>query len=542
MIKKEVTFNDEAREKLKKGIDTLANAVKSTLGPKGRNVIIQNIHGSPNITKDGVTVANAIAVEDKVEDLGVQVLKQAAKKTGDNAGDGTTTATVLAQAMYSEGHKYVMTGANPIDLKRGMEKAVQAAVEILKEQSESVNEDWEKIRQVATISANNDPAIGNLIAEAMEKVGKTGVITVENSPTEHTTIEEVKGLRYEKGYLSPYFVTDPAKRLVELDNPYILITDRKLRASRDIVPILEKVHAEGAALLIIAEEIEAQALNILVVNKIQNGSQYAATKSPWYGSFRADMLRDIAVLTGGKVVTQDAGLTLSGITLADLGRADKVILSNTETTIINGQGDKDQIKGRIDELQALLTNPKTDGFTKEKIRERLAKLSDGVAILHIGASTEVELREKKDRVDDALHATRAAIKEGILPGGGSAYLNVLNEIRDNHKLLGSLSSRDELLGWSIIEKALEAPFRCIVENAGANPDVILAGLRFDSGGMDGYNANIGEYTMMKDAGIIDPTMVTRMALENALSVSSNLLMTEASVSLLESVDMFPPGM
>jgi len=540
MIKKVVTFNNEAREALKRGVDTLANAVSVTLGPKGRNVVLQNIHGTPNITKDGVTVAKHVILEDPVENLGAEIVKQAAQKTGTQAGDGTTTATVLAQSMYALGHKHIMSGANPIDLKRGMEKAVQEVVKILNKNSERIDNDWEKINQVASISANNDKDIGKLISDAMEKVGTEGVITVENSPTSDTYIEEVKGLRYERGYISPYFVSNPAKRTVELENPYVLITDAKLRSSRDIVPILEKVYEQGASLLIIAEEIEAQALNILIVNKLQNGSAYAATKTPWYGSFRDDILEDIAILTGGKVVSQNVGLTLSGVELSDLGRADKIIISNVDTTIINGHGEVPALQARKDEIRALIANPKSDEYSKEKNKDRLAKLSDGVAILHIGAATEVELREKKDRVDDALHATRAAIKEGILPGGGSAYLDALKEL---NTIPVNTDSRDELLGWEIISKSLESPFRCITQNSGANPDYLLAKLNSEADFVTGYDANKGQFTDMKLAGIIDPTMVTRLALENALSVAASLLMTEASVTLLESVDMgFPQGM
>ena len=412
---------------------------------------------------------------------------------------------------------------------------LHAALTYIKEQSEEVKEDWDKIAQVAKISANNDDEIGLLIADAMKRVGTEGIITVENSPTSETYIEEVQGLRYDRGFISPYFVNNPAKMTVELDAPYILLTDGKLRSSRDIVPILEKVHAANAPLLVIAEEVDAQALNILVVNKVQNGAPYVATKIPWYGQFQKQILEDLAIMTGGKVVSQDAGLTMSGVELEDLGRAEKIIVTSTDTTIINGHGDQDMVKERQDALRALLNDPKTDDYHKEKYRDRLAKLAGAVAVLHIGAATEVELREKKDRVDDALHATKAAIKEGILPGGGSGYLNAIKKMGQE---LSTFNNRDEKLGWEIVLKALEAPFRTIVENSGKSPDQVLA--RIEEG--KGFDANKGKYVDMKAEGIIDPAKVTRLALENALSVSSNLLMTEASVSIKDEPEMFPPGM
>ncbi len=518
-MSKQVKYNVEARDLLKKGVDILANAVKVTLGPKGRNVIIDKKFGAPMVTKDGVTVAKEIELKDPIENMGAQMVKEVASKTADIAGDGTTTATVLAQAIVTAGLKNVAAGANPMDLKRGIDKAVIAVVEDLKKQSKSVGDDNKKIQQVASISANNDETIGSLIALAMDKVKKEGVITVEEAKGTETTVEVVEGMQFDRGYLSPYFVTNPEKMETELENPYILIYDKKISSMKELLPILEKQVSTGSPLLIIAEDIEGEALATLVVNKIQGRLKVAAVKAPGFGDRRKAMLEDIAILTGGTVIAEERGFKLENAELTSLGRAEKVVIDKDNTTVINGGGQKDMIVSRVNQIKAQIETTTSD-YDKEKLQERLAKLAGGVAVLYVGAATEVEMKEKKDRVDDALHATRAAVEEGIVAGGGVAYIRSINAL--SH-LKGS--NEDENTGIQIVKRALEEPLRQIVANAGGEGSIVVQKVK--EGHDDfGYNARTDVYENLIGAGVIDPTKVTRVALENAASIASMLLTTE----------------
>jgi chaperonin GroEL len=520
---KEISFNRDAREKLRAGVDALANAVKVTLGPKGRNVVIQKSFGAPQITKDGVTVAKEIELEDAVENMGAQMVKEVASKTADIAGDGTTTATVLAQAMINAGLKNVAAGANPMDLKRGMDKAVRKVVEALKEQSEQIGDDFEKIKQVAAISANNDEEIGALIADAMKRVTKDGVITVEEAKGTDTYVDEVLGMQFDRGYLSPYFVTNTEDMTAEYENPYILITDRKISNMADIVPVLEKVVQSGRSLLIIAEDIESQALGVLVVNRLRANLKIVAVKAPGFGDRRKAMLEDIAVLTGGTVISEEKGYKLETAGLEHLGVAEKVEVDKDNTTIINGKGDEDLIKARIAQIKQQIGTTTSD-YDREKLQERLAKLSGGVAVLYVGAPTEVEMKEKKDRVDDALHATRAAIEEGIVPGGGVALVRAIKALTN-----AKGANEDETIGMAIVKKSLEAPLRIIAENAGIEGSVVLQRVSNSKDAM-GYNARTDKYEDLKKSGVIDPTKVTRIALENAASIAGMVLTTECVVN------------
>ncbi|PKQ68876.1 chaperonin GroEL [Raineya orbicola] len=518
---KKIVFDSDAREKLKKGIDALANAVKVTLGPKGRNVILDKKYGSPAITKDGVTVAKDIELKDAIENMGAQLLKEVASKTADMAGDGTTTATVLAQAIFTAGLKNVTAGANPMDLKRGIDKAVTAVVEHLKKQSKEVKGEKE-IAQVATISANNDEEIGNLIAEAMKKVGKDGVITIEEAKGTANELKTVEGMQFDRGYLSPYFVTNTEKMQAELDKPYLLITEKKISSMKEILPVLEQVAQSGRPLLIIAEDVEGDALATLVVNRLRGTLKVCAVKAPGFGDRRKAMLQDIAILTGGEVISEERGFTLESAGMY-LGEAARVIVDKDNTTIVDGKGKKDAVKARINEIKAQIETTTSD-YDREKLQERLAKLSGGVAILYVGAATEVAMKEKKDRMDDALHATRAAIAEGIVPGGGVALVRAL-EALDAVKV----DNEDQRTGVNIIRQALEAPLRTIVANAGLESSVILNKVK--EGKKDfGFNARTNEFEHMFEAGIIDPTKVTRLALENAASIAGLLLTTECVVA------------
>jgi chaperonin GroEL len=522
---KEITFDTTARDKIKKGVDKLANAVKVTLGPKGRNVILDKKFGAPTVTKDGVSVAKEIELKDAIENMGAQLVKEVASKTADAAGDGTTTATVLAQSIYAHGIKNVAAGANPMDLKRGIDKAVDAVVDALKKQSKKIK-DSNEIAQVATISSNSDETIGKMIADAMDKVGKDGVITVEEAKGTETEVKTVEGMQFDRGYLSPYFVTNTEKMEAELDSPYILIYDKKISSMKELLPILEQSAQTGKPLVIISEEVEGEALATLVVNKIRGALRVAAVKAPGFGDRRKAMLEDIAVLTGGQVISEEQGFKLENATLDMLGRAEKVNIDKDNTTIVNGAGKKAAIQGRVDQIRAQIETTTSD-YDKEKLQERLAKLSGGVAILYIGAATEVEMKEKKDRVDDALHATRAAVQEGIVPGGGVAYIRAIEALK-NIETLG-LSNEDQATGVNIIRLALEAPLRTIAENAGQEASVIVNKVR--DGKKDfGYNARDNKFENFFDAGIIDPTKVTRLALENAASIAGLLLTTEAVVS------------
>ena len=520
---KDIKFDIDAREGLKRGVDALANAVKVTLGPRGRNVIISKSFGSPQVTKDGVTVAKEIELEDALENMGAQMVKEVASKTNDLAGDGTTTATVLAQAIVKEGLKNVASGANPMDLKRGIDKAVAKIVEHLAKQAKEVGSSSEKIKQVASISANNDDTIGELIAQAFEKVGKEGVITVEEAKGTDTYVDVVEGMQFDRGYLSPYFVTDSEKMVAELDHPYILLYDKKISTMKDLLPILEPVAQSGKPLLIIAEDIDGEALATLVVNKLRGTLRIAAVKAPGFGDRRKAMLEDIAILTGGTVIAEERGFTLENATIDMLGTAERVSIDKDNTTIVNGAGKSDDIKARVAQIKAQIENTSSD-YDREKLQERLAKLSGGVAVLYIGAASEVEMKEKKDRVDDALHATRAAVEEGIVAGGGIALIRAKN-------VLGKLKplNADEETGIKIILKALEAPLRTIVENAGVEGSVIVARVLEASRDAYGYNAKTGTYTDMFKAGIIDPKKVTRVALENAASVAGMILTTECAL-------------
>lgn len=532
---KEIKFDIEARDGLKRGVDALANAVKVTLGPKGRNVIIGRSFGSPVVTKDGVTVAKEIELEDALENMGAQMVKEVASKTNDLAGDGTTTATVLAQAIVKEGLRNVAAGANPMDLKRGIDKAVEAIVADLAKQSQEVGSSTEKIKQIASISANNDDLIGELIAEAFGKVGKEGVITVEEAKGTDTYVDVVEGMQFDRGYLSPYFVTNPEKMEVELENPYILLYDKKISSLKELLPVLEPVAQSGKPLLIIAEDVDGEALSTLVVNKLRGALKIAAVKAPGFGDRRKAMLEDIAVLTGGTVISEESGHTLESATLESLGTAEKITIDKDNTTIVNGAGEVDLIKNRVNQIKAQMETTTSD-YDKEKLQERLAKLAGGVAVLYVGAASEVEMKEKKDRVDDALHATRAAVEEGIVAGGGVALLRakaVLAGIKANHE--------DEATGIQIVARAIESPLRTIVENAGLEGSVVVAKVAEEKGNF-GYNAKTDEYVDMLKAGIIDPKKVTRVALENAASVAGMILTTEcALVDIKEDTPQMPMG-
>lgn len=517
-----INYDMEARDALKRGVDKLANAVKVTLGPRGRNVVIEKSFGSPTVTKDGVTVAKEIELADKVENLGAQMVKEVASRTSDNAGDGTTTATVLAQAIVRDGLKNVTAGANPMDLKRGIDKAVTAIIESLKKNSKAISTRNE-IAQVGTISANNDEVIGNLIADAMDKVGKDGVITVEEAKGTETYVETVEGMQFDRGYLSPYFVTNSEKMTTDLDNPYILIFEKKISTMKDLLPVLEKVVQTGRPLLIIAEDIEGEALATLVVNKLRGSLKIAAVKAPGFGDRRKAMLEDIAILTGGTVVSEERGFKLENATLDYLGQAASVTIDKDNTTIVDGKGKEDDIKARVNQIKSQIESTTSD-YDREKLQERLAKLSGGVAVLYIGAASEVEMKEKKARVEDALHATRAAVEEGIVPGGGVALLR-------NVAAVDSLTAlnADEEIGFNIIRKAVEAPLRTIVSNAGKEGAIVVQKV-MEGEGSFGYNARTEVYEDLIASGVIDPTKVTRTALENAASVAGLLLTTEAVIT------------
>jgi chaperonin GroEL len=520
---KQIFFEIEARNKMKKGVDTLANAVKVTLGPKGRNVVIEKKFGAPQVTKDGVTVAKEIELEEPIENMGAQMVKEVASKTADIAGDGTTTATVLAQSIISEGLRNVAAGANPMDLKRGIDKAVTAVVENLKKQSVTVGNDNSKIEQVASISANNDESIGKLIAEAMTKVGKEGVITVEEAKGTDTTVEVVEGMQFDRGYVSPYFVTNSEKMEADLENPYILIYDKKISSMKDILHILEKVAQSGRPLLIISEDLEGEALATLVVNKLRGTLKVAAVKAPGFGDRRKEMLQDIAVLTKGIVISEEQGYKLENVDLTYLGEASAVTIDKDNTTVVGGKGDKKDITARVNQIKAQIESTTSD-YDKEKLQERLAKLSGGVAVLYVGAATEVEMKEKKDRVDDALHATRAAVEEGIVPGGGVAYIRAIESLE---KLKGI--NADETTGVQIVKRAVEEPLRQIVINSGIEGSIVVQKIKEGKGDF-GFNARTEVYENLLAAGVIDPTKVTRIALENAASIAGMLLTTECVIS------------
>ena len=519
---KEIKFDLEARDGLKRGVDKLANAVKVTLGPKGRNVVIDKKYGSPQVTKDGVSVAKEIELSDKIENMGAQIIKEVASKTADQAGDGTTTATVLAQAIVTNGLKNVAAGANPMDLKRGMDKAVEVVVKSLGNQSQEVGTDYQKIHQVASISANNDDVIGKLIADAMDKVGKEGVITVEEAKGTETEVKTVEGMQFDRGYLSPYFVTDTDSMTVEMDNPYILIYDEKISSMQSLLPVLEKAVGTSRPFLIIAEDLDGEALATLVVNKVRAGLKVAAVKAPGFGDRRKAMLEDIAVLTGGRFISQDLGMTLETVELSDLGRCERITIDKDNTTIINGNGEKSEIESRIAQIKSQIETVTSD-YDREKLQERLAKLAGGVAVIYIGAATEIEMKEKKDRVDDALHATRAAVEEGIIAGGGVAYIRATADL---DTLRGA--NEDENTGISIIRRAIEEPLRQIVNNCGGDASVVVNKVR--EGVADyGYNARTEVYENLITAGVIDPTKVARVALQNAASAASMILTTECAL-------------
>jgi len=519
---KDIKFDIEARDGLKRGVDALANAVKVTLGPKGRNVVIGKPFGGPVITKDGVTVAKEIEIEDTLENMGAQMVKEVASKTNDQAGDGTTTATVLAQSIVKEGLRNVAAGANPLDLKKGIDKAVRAIVEDLHKQSQVVGNKMDKIKQVASISSNNDESVGNLIAEAFEKVGKEGVITVEEAKGTDTYVDIVEGMQFDRGYLSPYFVTDSEKMLTDLENPYILLYDKKISSMKDLLTVLEPVAQTGKPLLIIAEDVEGEALATLVVNKLRGALKIAAVKAPGFGDRRKAMLEDLAILTGGTVIAEERGFTLENTTIEMLGTAERVTIDKDNTTVVNGAGNKKDISGRVNQIKSQIETTTSD-YDKEKLQERLAKLAGGVAVLYVGAASEIEMKEKKDRVDDALHSTRAAVEEGIVAGGGVALIrtkNVLEKI--------TTENLDEVTGIQIIARAIEEPLRIIAENAGSEGSVVVA--KVLEGKKDfGFNAKTDEYVSLLKAGIIDPTKVTRIALENAASVAGMILTTECAL-------------
>jgi chaperonin GroEL len=533
---KDIKYSQKARESILRGVDTLADAVKVTLGPRGRNVILEKTFGSPTITKDGVTVAKEIELEDKFENMGAQMVKEVASKTSDVAGDGTTTATVLAQAIYKEGSKLVAAGVNPMAIKRGIEKAVEAVVEELKKLSKPTK-DQEEIAQVGTISANNDTTIGNIIAEAMNKVGKEGVITVEEAKSMETTLEIVEGMQFDRGYTSPYFVTDPEKMTVNLSNPYLLLNEKKISGMKDLIPILEQIARMGKPLLIIAEDVEGEALATLVVNKLRGTLQVCAVKAPGFGDRRKAMLEDIAILTGGKVISEDLGLKLENVTLNDLGTAKTVTIDKDNTTIVDGGGSRKDLEGRVKQIRAQIDETTSD-YDREKLQERLAKLVGGVAVIHVGAATETEMKEKKARVEDALNATRAAVEEGIVPGGGVALLRA-GKALEKVKLEG-----EEQSGVTLVHRALEEPIRQIANNAGAEGSVVVEKVKDQKSGF-GFNAETGKYEDLMKAGIIDPTKVTRFALQNASSVAALLLTTEAMVAEKpkekEEMPHMPPG-
>ncbi len=532
---KEIKFDIESRDALKRGVDALANAVKVTLGPKGRNVVIEKSFGAPHVTKDGVSVAKEIELEDKVENMGAQMVKEVASKTNDIAGDGTTTATVLAQAIVREGLKNVAAGANPMDLKRGIDKAVSAVVENLKSQSQQVGDNNDKIKQVASVSANNDETIGGLIADAFAKVGKEGVITVEEAKGIDTTVDVVEGMQFDRGYQSPYFVTNPDKMVAELDNPYILLVEKKISSMKELLPVLEPVAQQGKSLLIISEEVEGEALATLVVNKLRGSLKIAAVKAPGFGDRRKAMLEDIAILTGGQVISEERGFTMENASIELLGKAEKVVIDKDNTTIVNGAGDDAQIKARVNQIKAQLESTTSD-YDREKLQERLAKLAGGVAVLYVGAASEVEMKEKKDRVDDALHATRAAVEEGIVAGGGVALVRAIESLNNLHGV-----NQDENTGVKIVKRAIEEPLRQIVANAGGEGSVIVA--KVSEGKADfGYNAKTDEFVNMLEAGIIDPTKVTRVALENAASVAGMLLTTECVITEIPKLEPPMPPM
>jgi len=530
---KKIQFDVEAREGLKKGVDALANAVKVTLGPKGRNVIIGKAFGGPQITKDGVTVAKEIELEDALENMGAQMVKEVASKTNDLAGDGTTTATILAQAIVKEGLKNVTAGANPMDLKRGVDKAVEAIVEELNKNAETIRSSSDKIKQVASISANNDESIGSLITEAFEKVGKEGVITVEEAKGTDTYVDVVEGMQFDRGYLSPYFVTNSEKMEADLESPYILLYDKKISAMKDLLPVLEPVAQSGKPLLVIAEDVDGEALATLVVNKLRGSLKIAAVKAPGFGDRRKAMLEDIAILTGGTVISEERGFTLENTTIEMLGSAERVTIDKDNTTLVNGAGVKENIEARVNQIKAQIETTTSD-YDKEKLQERLAKLAGGVAVLYVGAASEVEMKEKKDRVDDALHATRAAVEEGIVAGGGVALLRT-------RKVLEKINNEnlDEATGIQIISRAIESPLRTIVENAGGEGSVVVAKV-LEGKGNFGYDAKSETYVDLLKQGIIDPKKVTRIALENAASVAGMILTTECA--LVDIKEDAPPAM
>ena len=531
---KKIQFDVEAREGLKKGVDALANAVKVTLGPKGRNVIVGKSFGGPQITKDGVTVAKEIELEDPLENMGAQMVKEVASKTNDLAGDGTTTATILAQAIVREGLKNVTAGANPMDLKRGIDNAVEAVVAELNKNSETIGNSSDKIKQIASISANNDEAIGSLITEAFNKVGKEGVITVEEAKGTDTYVDVVEGMQFDRGYLSPYFVTNSEKMESDLESPYILLYDKKISAMKDLLPVLEPVAQSGKPLLVIAEDVDGEALATLVVNKLRGSLKIAAVKAPGFGDRRKAMLEDIAILTGGTVISEDRGLTLENTTIEMLGSAERVTIDKDNTTLVNGAGDKETIRARVSQIKAQIETTTSD-YDKEKLQERLAKLAGGVAVLYVGAASEIEMKEKKDRVDDALHSTRAAVEEGVVAGGGVALLRT-------RKVLEKLTSDnlDEVTGIQIISRAIEAPLRIIVENAGGEGSVVVAKV-LEGKGNFGYDAKSETFVDLLKQGIIDPKKVTRIALENAASVAGMILTTEcALVDIKEDTPAMPP--
>jgi len=531
---KEIKYNIEARDLLKKGVDAMSNAVKVTLGPKGRNVIIEKKFGAPQLTKDGVSVAKEIELKDPIENIGAQLVKEVASKTADIAGDGTTTATVLAQAIVGTGLKNVTAGANPMDLKRGIDKAVEAVVAHLKSQSKEVGDSFEKIEQVATISANNDSIIGKHIADAMRQVKKEGVITIEEAKGTDTTVKVVEGMQFDRGYISPYFVTDPEKMEAVMEDPYILIYDKKISGMKDFLPILEKTVQTGRPLIIISEEVEGEALATLVVNKIRGSLKICAVKAPGFGDRRKEMLQDIAILTGGVVISEEQGYKLENADLSYLGQAEKIVVDKDNTTIVNGKGKKDNIVARVNQIKAQIEKTTSD-YDKEKLQERLAKLSGGVAVLYVGAASEVEMKEKKDRFDDALHATRAAIEEGIVPGGGIAFIRAISAL---DKLKGE--NEDENTGIQIIRRALEEPLRMIVENAGIEGSIVVQKVKEGKDDF-GYNARTDKYENLYKSGVIDPTKVTRIALENASSIAGMLLTTECVISdIKEKTPAMPP--
>ena len=532
-MSKELFFDTDARDRLKKGVDALADAVKTTLGPKGRNVILDKKFGAPTITKDGVSVAKEIELAEPIENMGAQLVKEVASKTADNAGDGTTTATVLAQSIFNVGIKNVAAGANPMDLKRGIDKAVSAVVARLRENSKEISTSKE-IAQVATVSANNDEEIGKMISDAMDKVGKDGVITVEEAKGTETEVKTVEGMQFDRGYLSPYFVTNTEKMESELEQPYILIYDKKISSMKELLPVLEPVAQSGKPLVIISEDVDGEALATLVVNKIRGALKVAAVKAPGFGDRRKAMLEDIAILTGGTVISEERGFKLENATVDMLGRAEKINIDKDNTTIVNGAGDANAIKGRISEIKAQIEKTTSD-YDREKLQERLAKLSGGVAILYIGAATEVEMKEKKDRVDDALHATRAAVQEGVVVGGGVALIRASEALADLKGL-----NEDEDTGINIIRQAIESPLRTIVSNAGGEPSVVINKIRENSGNF-GYNARTDKYEDLFAVGVIDPTKVTRLALENAASIAALLLTTECVVAdVKEDSPSMPP--